>query len=638
MEKTNNSRIKLIFLCATIILIVLSILSYVRINNLVRASEVVNHTQNVKLVLERTLSELIQAETSQRGYILSKEPVFLKEFYVALRNIDLYHNKIDSLTKDNPLQQQNVVGLWIAIDRRLDYLKAVLNAGAYSDIPLERWLGGKALMDEVRLKANKMQEEEEALMKRETTVLNKEAFFTPVFTIFLIICAILILIVAYYKISFDLKKSDRLKWNLHEKTLELEISNKELLQKNKEAVIAGSVIAERENRIQSIFEAAPDAVITLDSDGNITNWNAEAETVFGWDKAEVIGKNLSGVIIPERYREQHVKRMKRFLDNGEGPILNKPVELYALTKDNTEIPVELKISASKINEEDFIFIGFLRNISKRRQNEEALRNQTTQLIDSNKALTRANKELELFNYISSHDLQEPLRKIQIFASRINASDYEKLSAKGKDDFNRMQDAASRMQALIEDLLAYSRTTTTEKQFVNTNLAELVEEVKYGFNEEIHSRNAIIEVGDMCEANIIPFQFRQLLQNLFSNALKFSNPVNPIHIQVKSTIVSFDKLLKENAALFNPLAGISANGTLHEKQYCHISVSDNGIGFEPQYKERIFDIFQRLHTHSTYQGTGIGLAIVKKIVENHNGFINATSQLNEGACFNIYIPR
>jgi PAS domain S-box-containing protein len=364
-------------------------------------------------------------------------------------------------------------------------MKAVLNAGKYSTVPVERWLGGKALMDDVRIKANKIQLEEEALMKKETSVLNKEAFFTPVFTIFLISCAILILVVAYYKILYELKISDRLRWNLHEKSLELEMSNKELMQKNKEAIVAGNVIAERENRIQSIFEAAPDAVITLDHHGNITNWNAEAEKVFGWYKDEVMGKNLSALIIPERYREQHSNGMKRFLQTGEGPVLNKPIELYALTKDNSEIPVELKISASKINQRDFTFIGFVRNITKRRQNEEALRNQTLQLIESNKALTRVNKELELFNYISSHDLQEPLRKIQIFASRINTNEYEKLSVKGKDDFNRMQDAAARMQALIEDLLAYSRTTTTEKQFVNTNLAELVEEVK----NRVYRRNA-----------------------------------------------------------------------------------------------------------------------------------------------------
>jgi PAS domain S-box-containing protein len=638
MENSNNSRIKLIFLFATIILISLSILSYVRINNLVKASEVVNHTQNVKIGLERTLAELIQAESSQRGYLHSKDAVFLKEFYVALGHIELYQRKIDSLTKDNPRQQQNLAALRMAIDRRIDYLKAVLNAGRYATLPVERWLGGKALMDEVRVKANKMQLEEQALMKKETTVLNKEAFFTPVFTIFLISCAILILIVAYYKILFELKISERLKWNLHEKSVELEGSNKELLQKNKEAIIAGNIIAERENRIQSIVEAAPDAVITLDKEGNITNWNAEAETVFGWGKSEVMGKNLSGVIIPARYRDQHTRGMKRFLESGEGPVLNKPVELYALTKDNTEIPVELKISSSKINEADFIFIGFVRNISKRRQNEEALRNQTIQLMDSNKALTRANKELELFNYISSHDLQEPLRKIQIFASRIMSNEYDKLSGKGQDDFNRMQDAAARMQTLIEDLLAYSRTSTTERKFVNTNLAELVEEVKAGFKEEMQARNACIEVEDMCEANIIAFQFRQLLQNLFSNALKFSRPQKPVHIQVKSRIVEYGKLLEENRTLFSSFTGTASNGTVHETQYCHISVSDNGIGFEPQYKDRIFDIFQRLHNNSTYQGTGIGLAIVKKIVENHNGFINATGQLDRGACFDIYIPR
>jgi signal transduction histidine kinase len=218
------------------------------------------------------------------------------------------------------------------------------------------------------------------------------------------------------------------------------------------------------------------------------------------------------------------------------------------------------------------------------------------------------------------------------------NEYEKLSDRGQDDFNRMQDAAARMQTLIEDLLAYSRTTTSERMFVNTNLAELVEEVKADFREEIQARNAKIEIEEMCEANVIAFQFRQLVQNLFSNAFKFSSPQKPLHIKVKSRILEYAELVQENEALFNTQPGLPNNGTIHEKQYCHISVSDNGIGFEPQYKDRIFDIFQRLHNNSTYQGTGIGLAIVKKIVENHNGFITAIGELNKGACFDIYIPK
>jgi light-regulated signal transduction histidine kinase (bacteriophytochrome) len=234
-----------------------------------------------------------------------------------------------------------------------------------------------------------------------------------------------------------------------------------------------------------------------------------------------------------------------------------------------------------------------------------------------------NTELLAFNYISSHDLQEPLRKIQILAGRIIEKETENLSDIGKDYFHRIQTAAGRMRQLIEDLLAYSRTNIAERKFEKIDLNILIEEVKAELKENIEEKHAIIEVTEMCEINVIPFQFRQLMHNLLRNALKFSSPKRRPHILIKSRIVKGNKLN-------NPkLVGA--------KSYCHISVTDNGIGFEPEYKDRIFEVFQKLHNREKYEGTGIGLAIVKKIVENHNGIVTAKSQLNKGATFDIYIP-
>ncbi len=515
MGKQRHLQIKLIFLFATLILLSLSIFSYLRINKLIQAAELVNHTQRVKIVLEKSFADLLQAETSQRGYLHAKDTSFLTQLATSLRNLELNLSQVDSLTRSNPAQQQNVALLKNAVNKRLIYLNNVLIDGSRDTLPTGRWLSGKMLMDDVRMQINKMQREQEIIMKRDTAVLNKEAYFTPLFTFILITCSLGFLVIAYFRILSELKKSDRLKSNLEKNQAELERTNKDLVQKNEETLAA---------------------------------------------------------------------------------------------------------------------------ISKVKESEKSLKLQTRQLEENNKTLLRLNKELELFNYISSHDLQEPLRKIQIFASRIQANENEKLSARGQDDLHRMQEAAFRMQSLIEDLLAYSRTTTTEKIFVNTNLAELVEEVKSGFSEEMQARNARIEATEMCEANVIPFQFRQLLQNLISNALKFSNPEKPVHIQIKSSITNYEKLKNENTGLFNAKLGLPVNGNGKDDEYCHISVCDNGIGFDPQYKDRIFEIFQRLHTKTAYQGTGIGLAIVKKIVENHNGVIQASSQPGQGTCFNIYIPK
>ncbi len=239
----------------------------------------------------------------------------------------------------------------------------------------------------------------------------------------------------------------------------------------------------------------------------------------------------------------------------------------------------------------------------------------------------ANKELLAFTYVSSHDLQEPLRKIQTFVTIILENENKNLSENGKYNFQRMQLAAGRMQQLIDDLLAFSRIATTELKFEKTELNTLIDEVKIELKDTIQEKHATIEATELGSANIIAFQFRQLMYNLISNALKFSNPDVPSHIIIKSRIEK----------------GIKAVGTSRaislqpEKDYCHITVKDNGIGFEPHFSERIFEVFQKLHGKEVYGGTGIGLAIVKKIVENHNGVIIATSELKKGATFDIYFP-
>ncbi len=252
-------------------------------------------------------------------------------------------------------------------------------------------------------------------------------------------------------------------------------------------------------------------------------------------------------------------------------------------------------------------------------------------------LVIANKELLAFTYISSHDLQEPLRKIQTFVTIILENENNNLTEKGKYNFKRMQLAAGRMQQLIDDLLAFSRINATDHKFEKTDLAIIIEEVKNDLRDTIQEKNATIEANDICPANIIAFQFRQLMYNLISNALKFSNPDIPSHIIIKSSIVKGSELNKWKTVLAVEQVDLPAGKFSPEKNYCHIIVTDNGIGFEPHFSERIFGVFQKLHSKEVYEGTGIGLAIVKKIVENHKGVITATGELNKGATFDIYIP-
>ena len=200
-------------------------------------------------------------------------------------------------------------------------------------------------------------------------------------------------------------------------------------------------------------------------------------------------------------------------------------------------------------------------------------------------------------------------KIQTFSDRI-LKEEKGLSDTSKDYFVRMQQAGVRMRTLIEDLLAYSRVNATERKFEKINLTTIIEEAKMDLSDPIDEKRAVIEIGEMCEMTVIPFQFRQLIFNLVGNALKFASPARDPHITITSRI---------------------------EGGFCHLKVTDNGIGFESQYSDRIFEVFQKLHGQKEYAGTGIGLAIVKKIIENHNGTISASGTLDKGATFDIYIP-
>jgi light-regulated signal transduction histidine kinase (bacteriophytochrome) len=227
-------------------------------------------------------------------------------------------------------------------------------------------------------------------------------------------------------------------------------------------------------------------------------------------------------------------------------------------------------------------------------------------------------------------MQEPLRKIQIFASQLLEKDFAALSDSGKENLTRMAKAAKRMRELIEDLLAYSHSTLTEQKFKNTHLGAVVEDAKKEHEAMIQEKNAVIEYHQLCDANINPFQFRQVMNNLIGNSLKFSRPGVPPHISIKTTLATGIEFETKNPAL-------SAGVLSPDKIYCHIHFSDNGIGFDPEYKDKIFEVFKRLHSKDDYAGTGIGLAIVKKIIENHSGVIIATGELDKGAVFDIYVP-
>jgi light-regulated signal transduction histidine kinase (bacteriophytochrome) len=250
-------------------------------------------------------------------------------------------------------------------------------------------------------------------------------------------------------------------------------------------------------------------------------------------------------------------------------------------------------------------IGISRDISKAKANEQALVHKTQELI-------RYNKELERFAFIASHDLQEPLRKVRTFAGLVAARSAGKLDAESQQYLSHLQDAAQRMQTLIRDLLAMSRLTSRARPFSRVDLNAVVQRVLADLDLSIQETGAKLEVAQLPEIDADPTQMQQLFQNLIANALKFRDKERPLVVRI--TLDS-----------------------LREPGRHQISVEDNGIGFDPKYAERIFEVFQRLHSHQEYGGTGIGLAICQRIVERHDGSIEAHGRPGAGATFVVSLP-
>jgi len=239
-------------------------------------------------------------------------------------------------------------------------------------------------------------------------------------------------------------------------------------------------------------------------------------------------------------------------------------------------------------------------------------------------LARSNADLQQFASIASHDLQEPLRKIQAFGSRLQEKYGEVLNEQGQGYIERMQNAAQRMHILIDDLLILSRITTRAQPFVPVNLAEVTKEVLSDLEVLVQRTGGFVEVGELPTIDAAdPLQMRQLLQNLIGNALKFHRENEPPFIRIYSQIIGEQERESAEESVSPAL--------------CQITVEDNGIGFDQKYCDRIFQVFQRLHGRSEYQGTGMGLAICRKIVERHNGSITVESTPGQGAKFIVTLP-
>ncbi len=354
----------------------------------------------------------------------------------------------------------------------------------------------------------------------------------------------------------------------------------------------------RKERYRGLLEAAPDPTIILDDAGKIVLLNVRAEKRFGYSHNELIGHEVTDIIpfgFTERLMDDGLRLAEEALDQQMG----SGAELVALCKDGAVFPVEIMLTPLQ-TDDDVLVTAAIRDISRRKASEAAMLRKIAELH-------RSNEELSQFAYIASHDLQEPLRMISSYTQLLAKRYAGRLDSDADDFIGFAVDGAERMQRLIQDLLAYSRVGTD-----SINLAEVSSE-KALDEALINLRSAIDDCGAVVTRDALPTiradatQLTQLFQNLVGNAIKYRRETTP-HVHISARRNADDKW--------------------------EFTIKDNGLGIEKQYLTRIFGMFQRLHSREEFSGTGIGLAICKKIVDRHGGNISVESTPGEGSAFHF----
>ena len=425
--------------------------------------------------------------------------------------------------------------------------------------------------------------------------------------------------------------------------LELAQQNAALAAEVAERKRVEDALHQSEHDVRTILDAVEIGILVIDAHRHtIVDANPVATRIAGVEREEMLGSLCHRFVCPALEGECPVSDLGQTVDHAERTVMCADGSQIPIIK--TVVPVTLGGRACFL--ESFVDIterkridGLLRKtydeleltirqrtaelaqanrelageIAERQRAEEILREYATRLEQNNQGLQQ-------FAYVASHDLQEPLRKIQAFGDRLRDRCAPALGEQGLDYLGRMQNAASRMQALINGLLTYSRVTTNARPYTPVDMNRIAQEVLADLETRIAEVEATIEIGDLPVIEADPLQMRQLLQNLISNALKFHQENVPPVVKISA------ERLESHQPQDDP-----------EAAWYQIDVADNGIGFDEKYLDRIFQMFQRLHGRGTYEGAGIGLAVCKKITDRHGGNITATSTPGKGATFSVTLP-
>ncbi len=589
-RKTTNLFFNSLFAISIIVLLFIAAVTYRQINELTDSGKWVVHTHELKEELENMFSQVKDAETGQRGFMITNDSAFLEPYTGAREKVYRSFANLKSLTADNPEQQKNLDTLYKQIEARFAFLANSTDLHYSHALPgqiRESLDKGRLAMVNIRSQVNKIVDIENILLQQRKKANEFYISFAPLISLLAIVFSLLVFILSFYRINRDSKSLKKL--------------NDKLLI------------------INNIFENAEELA-------GMSHWEWNLQTnklIFSDNYFRLLGHE-------PRSFEPTIDTLLKFVhpDDREG-LKKRSENTFAKGEEGSAyyfriISIDGKIKYIKAvgkiisgHSGEKILIGSNIDISEQHQNSISLE-------EKNHELERSNKELESFNYLASHDLQEPLRKILTFISRILEIEGPNLSNTTKDYLARMQSSATRMQKLIDYLLMYSRTNRANQVFEEVDLNAILENTKQELSLVIEEKKAAISSSHLPVIWGIAQQLQQLFINLISNSIKYSRENIPPVIQVKSEIAS----------------GTEINGGLIEKpkNYYKISFADNGIGFEQEYADSLFLLFHRLHDKSEYSGSGIGLSICKKIVENHFGEITAEGRPDAGATFTVFLPK